>query len=40
MKKPTVLFERNCHATEKSEVIACAKRWQSSQVAGWWTRKE
>jgi hypothetical protein len=24
-KKPIVLFERHCHATEKSEAIACAR---------------
>jgi hypothetical protein len=25
-EKPIVLFERHCHATEKSEAIACANR--------------
>jgi hypothetical protein len=30
MKKPTVLFERHCHATEKSEAIACARSSRSS----------
>jgi hypothetical protein len=26
MKTPIAHFERNCHATEKSEAIACARR--------------
>jgi hypothetical protein len=26
--------------TEKSEAIACARRWGSSRLTGWWTRKE
>jgi hypothetical protein len=34
-----VLFERRCHAIEKSEAIACARRCQSSQLARWWTQK-
>jgi hypothetical protein len=25
-EKPIVLFERNCHVTDKSEAIACARR--------------
>jgi hypothetical protein len=33
-KKPIVLFERHCHATEKLEVIACARRCRSSQLTG------
>jgi hypothetical protein len=32
MKKTIVLFERHCHATKKSEAIACARRCRSSQV--------
>jgi hypothetical protein len=39
-KKTIVLFERNCHATEKSEAIACARRCRSHRLAGWWTQKE
>jgi hypothetical protein len=39
-KKPIVLFERHCYATEKSEAIACVSRCRSSQLTGWWTRKE
>jgi hypothetical protein len=35
-----VLFEKHCHATEKSEAIAFPKRWRSSQLAGWWTKKK
>jgi hypothetical protein len=31
-EKPIVLFERNCHATEKSEAIACAMRCLVSRV--------
>jgi hypothetical protein len=38
-QKPIVLFERHCHATEKSEAIACARRWRSSRLARWWTQK-
>jgi hypothetical protein len=38
MKKKTVLSEKNCHATVKSEAIACARRCRSSQLTGW-TRK-
>jgi hypothetical protein len=34
MKKPIVLFERNCHVTEKSEAIACARRCRSSRYQG------
>jgi hypothetical protein len=33
-KKPTVLFERHCHATEKSEAIACARSCRSSLLTG------
>jgi hypothetical protein len=36
MKKTIALFEKNCHATEKSEAIACANRCQTV----WRTRKE
>jgi hypothetical protein len=36
-KKPIVLFERHCHAAEKSEAIACARRCQSSWLTRWWT---
>jgi hypothetical protein len=39
MKKPIVLFERHCHAVEKSEAIACARRCRSSQLTRWWTKK-
>jgi hypothetical protein len=39
MKKKTVLSEKNCHATVNSEAIACARRCRSSQLTGWWTRK-
>jgi hypothetical protein len=28
-EKPIVLFERHCHATEKSEAIACARSFRS-----------
>jgi hypothetical protein len=38
-KKPIVLFERHCHATEKSEAIACARRCRSSWLTRWWTPK-
>jgi hypothetical protein len=38
-KKPIVLFERHCHAAEKSEAIACARRCWSSQLTRWWTKK-
>jgi hypothetical protein len=31
MKKPIVLFERNCHVTEKAETMACARRCRSSR---------
>jgi hypothetical protein len=34
-EKPIVLFERHCHATEKSEAIARARRCRSS----WLTRR-
>jgi hypothetical protein len=30
--KPIVLFERHCHAAEKSEAIACARRCRSSRL--------
>jgi hypothetical protein len=33
-KKPIVLFERHCHATEKSEAIACARSCRSSWLTG------
>jgi hypothetical protein len=36
-EKPIVLFERNCHVTEKSEAIACER---SSPLTGWWIQKE
>jgi hypothetical protein len=39
-EKPIVLFERHCHATEKSEAIACARRCRSSRLTRWWTQKE
>jgi hypothetical protein len=39
-KKPIVLFERHCHATEKSEAIACARSCWSSCLTRWWTQKE
>jgi hypothetical protein len=39
-EKPIVLFERHCHATEKSEAIACARSCGSSRLTRWWTRKE
>jgi hypothetical protein len=38
-EKPFVLFDRHCHATEKSEAIACARRCRSSRLARWWTQK-
>jgi hypothetical protein len=38
-KKTIVLFERHCHVNEKSEAIACARRCQSSQLTGQWTKK-
>jgi hypothetical protein len=39
-EKPIVLFEkRHCHATEKSEAIACARRCRSSRLTRWWTQK-
>jgi arginine/lysine/ornithine decarboxylase len=28
-EKQIVLFDRNCHVTEKSEAIACARRCRS-----------
>jgi hypothetical protein len=39
-EKPIVLFERHCHATEKSEAIDCARSCQSSWLTRWWTQKE
>jgi hypothetical protein len=39
-KKTIVLFERHCHATEKSEAIACARRCWSSRLTRWWTQKD
>jgi hypothetical protein len=39
MKKNIVLFERHCHAIEKSEAIACARRCRSSRLTGWWIQK-
>jgi hypothetical protein len=38
-EKPIVLFETHCHATEKSEAIACARRCRSSWLTGRWTKK-
>jgi hypothetical protein len=38
-KKPIILFERHCHATEKSEAIACVRRCWSSQITRWWSQK-
>jgi hypothetical protein len=38
--KKNVLFKRHCHATEKLEATACARRCRSSWLAGWWTQKE
>jgi hypothetical protein len=38
--KKNVLCERNCHVTEKSEAIACARRCRSSQLTEWWTQKD
>jgi hypothetical protein len=37
--KKIVFFESHCHATEKSEAIACARRCRSSQLTRWWTQK-
>jgi hypothetical protein len=37
-EKPIVLFEKNCHATVKSEAIACARRCRSSLLTGWWKK--
>jgi hypothetical protein len=34
-EKTIVLFERHCHATEKSEAVACARRCRSSRLKGW-----
>jgi hypothetical protein len=34
-----VLMERQCHATEKPEAIACARRCRSSWLTRWWTQK-
>jgi hypothetical protein len=31
-KEPIVIFKRNCHVTEKSEAIACARRSWSSRL--------
>jgi hypothetical protein len=40
MKKTIILFERHCHATEKSETIACPWRCRSFRwFTGWWTQK-
>jgi hypothetical protein len=39
-EKPIVLFERHCHATEKSEAIAFARSCRSSRFTRWWTKKE
>jgi hypothetical protein len=38
-KKTIVLFERHCHAAEKSEAIACARRCRSSRLTRWWIKK-
>jgi hypothetical protein len=38
-EKSIVLFERHCHATEKSETIACARRCRYSRSTRWWTKK-
>jgi hypothetical protein len=38
-KNPIVLFEWHCHATEKSEAIACARSCPSSRLARWSTQK-
>jgi hypothetical protein len=38
-KKTIVLFERHCHAAEKSKAMACARRCRSSQLKRWWTQK-
>jgi hypothetical protein len=38
-QKPIVLFARNCHATEKPEAIAHARRCWSSWLTEWWTKK-
>jgi hypothetical protein len=38
-EKPIVLFERNCHAIEKSEAVACARRCWPSQLTRWWNKK-
>jgi hypothetical protein len=40
IEKPNVLFERHCHATEKSEAIACVRRCRSSRFTRWWTQKK
>jgi hypothetical protein len=39
-EKPIVLFERHCHATEKSVATACARRCRLSRLTGQWTRIE
>jgi hypothetical protein len=36
--KTIVLFKRHCHATEKTEAIACARRCRSSRLTRWWTQ--
>jgi hypothetical protein len=38
-QKTIVLFERHCHATDKSEAIVCARRCRSSRLTRWWTEK-
>jgi hypothetical protein len=39
-EKTIVLFKENCDATERSEAIACARRYRSSRLTGLWTQKE
>jgi hypothetical protein len=39
-KKPIVLFESHCHATEISEAIACTRSCWSSWLTRWWTPKD
>jgi hypothetical protein len=35
LKFPIALFERHCHATEKSEASTCARRCRSSRLSRW-----
>jgi hypothetical protein len=38
-EKTIVLFERHCHAADKSAAIACARRCRSSRLTRWWIKK-